>query len=521
MRLSSIKIGHRLGGGFALMIFGLLLMTTVGAIQMGRMDRQMAEVVLVDAKKIDLAVEMQEKVHIIARVLRTMLLSDEAAQRQAEMEHLKKLGADYDRAWQALNAMPLSDQERELLNVAESARKGAEPLNERVTSLVARERIDTARHVLNQMAIPLTQAWLDSLDAIAAHQRKNTAQAYLNVQKTYRDGLWFLIGAAAIGTVLGIAMAIVIMNSITRPIRYLRECALRMADGDLSQRVERRKGFDGRDETSQLVEAIQRMHDSLQALVAEVNRNASQVAEASREISGGNADLSARTEKQAASLQQTAASMEQFTSTIRQNADNAAQAAQLSAGATDVAGTGGSVMHQAVGTMRDIQSSAKKIAEIIGVIDSIAFQTNILALNAAVEAARAGEQGRGFAVVASEVRGLAQRSALAAREIKGLISNSVDLVSQGTGLVEQAGRTMDEIVSSIRRVNDIVGEISSASKEQSAGVAEVSRAVSDMDQATQQNAALVEQSAAAAASLQEQAEQMVVSVARFRLAAAH
>ncbi len=519
MRLSSIKIGYRLGGGFALMICGLLLMTAVGVLQMARMDQKMASVVHVDNKKIDLATSMSEQVHILARVLRSLLLLDEQAQRAQELEHVKQVMADYDKALQAFAAMQLSDRERELLNVVEAAKKGAEPLNERVTSLVARERLDTARHVLNQMAIPLTQAWLDSLDDLVRYQRERSMASYAAVQDTYRQGTWQLVGAAAIGAVLAIAMALVLMRSITAPIDYVRECALRMADGDLSQPVERRDGFDGNDETSQLVRAMQRMHESLSRLVAEVNANAERVADASREISGGNADLSSRTERQAASLQQTAASMDQFTSTIRQTADNAAQAAQLAAGATDIAAAGGGVMQQAVTRMHDIQGSAKKIAEIISVIDGIAFQTNILALNAAVEAARAGEQGRGFAVVASEVRGLAQRSALAAREIKALITSSVDLVGEGTTLVEQAGQKMNEIVGSIRRVNDIVAEISSASKEQSAGVAEVTRAVSEMDQTTQQTAALVEQSAAAAASLHDQAREMVATVARFRLAA--
>ncbi|MBT9553260.1 MAG: Tar ligand binding domain-containing protein [Hydrogenophaga sp.] len=287
-----------------------------------------------------------------------------------------------------------------------------------------------------------------------------------------------------------------------------------VAAGDLSFRVDVRPG----DSTS-LMAHLKAMQESLAKVVANVRQNAESVATASAQIAQGNADLSSRTEQQASALEETSASMEQMGSIASQNADNARQASQLAASASTVAVEGGEVVGQVVQTMKDINDSSKKINDIIGVIDGIAFQTNILALNAAVEAARAGEQGRGFAVVAAEVRNLAQRSAEAAKEIKGLIMASVDRVEQGTALVDRAGSTMQEVVSSIRRVTDIVGEISSASNEQSAGVGQVSEAVSQMDQATQQNAALVEESAAAASSLRGQAEQLVQAVAVFRLRA--
>ncbi len=308
--------------------------------------------------------------------------------------------------------------------------------------------------------------------------------------------------------------AVLFSKTITRPIGRAVDVARAVAAGDLSQQFDAR----GKDEVALLLMALKDMQSSLVKVVGEVRGNAESVATASAQIAQGNADLSQRTEEQASALQQTAATMEELGTTIKQNADNAQQANQLAQAASTVAIKGGEVVSQVVGTMKGISESSKKISDIIGTIDGIAFQTNILALNAAVEAARAGEQGRGFAVVASEVRSLSQRSAEAAKEIKSLISASTERVEQGTALVDQAGQTMGEVVASIRRVTDIMGEISSASVEQSSGVAQVGQAVSQMDQVTQQNAALVEESAAAAESLKSQAGTLVQVVSVFKLA---
>ncbi|MBC7574189.1 MAG: HAMP domain-containing protein [Herminiimonas sp.] len=316
----------------------------------------------------------------------------------------------------------------------------------------------------------------------------------------------FAVGFAAIAGVL-------VTRSITRPINTAVQLADAVAKGDLTMQVENH----GNDETARLLTSLKAMQENLSRVVAGVRENAERVATGSAQIAEGNMDLSQRTEEQASGLEETASSMEELGSTVRQNADNAKQANQLALSASKVAIEGGAVVSQVVETMKGINDASKRIADIISVIDGIAFQTNILALNAAVEAARAGEQGRGFAVVASEVRNLAQRSAGAAKEIKDLIGTSVDRVSEGTTLVDKAGETMIEIVDSIKRVTDIMAEISAASTEQSAGVGQVCEAVSQMDQATQQNAALVEQSAAAAENLKDQARALVQSVSVFRL----
>ena len=317
-----------------------------------------------------------------------------------------------------------------------------------------------------------------------------------------------------VGSLVG---AVMLVRNLSARLAFAKA----QADEAASLNLSVTPGDRGDDEVGELVTALDRMRKELANVVTVVRQNSDSVATASAQIAQGNQDLSGRTEQQASSLQQTAASMDELGSTVIQNADNARQANQLAQGASTVAARGGEVVAQVVDTMKGINESSKKIADIISVIDGIAFQTNILALNAAVEAARAGEQGRGFAVVAGEVRSLAQRSAEAAKEIKSLISTSVDRVEQGTALVDQAGSTMQEIVSSIKRVSDIIGEISAASTEQSSGVAQVGRAVTQMDEATQQNAALVEQSAAAAESLKQQAQQLVQAVSVFKLGAPH
>ena len=405
----------------------------------------------------------------------------------------------------------------------EATRKRAENVGEvRKAWLTARDLVNalkaageevSARESVKSKFVPVTDDYVRAtqvlVDGLVAD-----SHATANEIKELFHQLYLLAGLMLLAVMVFAALVSWnLSRSISRGVETARAAAHRIGEGDLSQRLT----VSSKDELGQLVQALATMQSNLAQVVTRVRQGSESVATASSEIAQGNSDLSARTESQASALEETAASMEELGSTVKQNADNARQANQLAQSASTVAVQGGEVVAQVVDTMKGINDSSKRIADIISVIDGIAFQTNILALNAAVEAARAGEQGRGFAVVASEVRSLAGRSAEAAKEIKTLIDESVQRVEQGSVLVDQAGTTMTEVVSSIRRVTDIMGEISAASSEQSAGVAQVGEAVTQMDQATQQNAALVEEMAAAASSLRAQAQDLVQTVAVFKV----
>ncbi|MET3463804.1 methyl-accepting chemotaxis protein [Variovorax atrisoli] len=354
------------------------------------------------------------------------------------------------------------------------------------------------------------------LQRMVAYSKDHARERAELADATYKTSRVTMLGLALAGIVVSVGLGLLVARLMGRQLggepQYAADVVGRIADGDLSLTIEADTVRDG-----SLLHSIQKMQSQLTSIVLEIKDSSDTIATASAQIASGNQDLSSRTEQQASSLEQTAASMEELTSTVKQNADNARQANQLAVSASEVAVKGGSVVSQVVDTMGSINASSKKIVDIIGVIDGIAFQTNILALNAAVEAARAGEQGRGFAVVASEVRSLAQRSAAAAKEIKTLIGDSVEKVEEGSKQVEEAGRTMEEIVGSVKRVTDIMGEITAASQEQTSGIEQINQAITQMDQVTQQNAALVEEASAAAQSLQEQAGSLVRAVSIFKL----
>ena len=423
-----------------------------------------------------------------------------------------------DNSWDGYMATSADADEQKLAEKFVEDRKKflAEGLSPAIDAL-KNNNIDEAKRIANGPLVELFTPQRDDINDLIKLQLSVAKALYDESQNNYNLSKYISIGAMALGVALAAFFGIFLIRAITRPLETSIRIASNVAAGDLTQKIE----VNATNEFGQLLQALKNMNTSLVDIVGEVRVGTESIASASGQIAAGNLDLSNRTEAQAGSLEETASAMEELTSTVKQNADNARQANQLAATASEVATKGGAVVSEVVMTMGAINESARKIADIIGVIDGIAFQTNILALNAAVEAARAGEQGRGFAVVATEVRSLAQRSAAAAKEIKLLIDDSVDKVEQGNKQAAQAGTTMNEVVSSVQRVTDIMSEISAASREQSQGIEEVNQAITQMDETTQQNAALVEEAAAAAKSLQDQANHLEELVNKFQLEGGH
>jgi methyl-accepting chemotaxis protein len=412
-----------------------------------------------------------------------------------------------------LEGLPLTDADKAQLQKIAGLRKSVIAFREKARAARADGKADEALNILNVDYLPAMAGYIGAQKELVKLQEKRVVDVQTKTENRRRaNSIGILVGLAVVVALIG-AGTVWLVRSIRDPLNQANDIAARIAQGDLSASITTQR----EDEFGNLLRSLGTMNESLGRMVAQVRMSTDNIATASAEIASGNNDLAQRTEQTSSNLQSTASSMDALTATVQHSSDNSRQASALAASASTVAQRGGAVVTQVVATMQEIDTSSKKIADIIGVIDGIAFQTNILALNAAVEAARAGEQGRGFAVVASEVRSLAKRSAEAAKEIKGLISTSVEKVESGTRLVTEAGATMEEIVQSVRRVADVIGEITEAAHSQSSGIAGVNEAIGNLDQMTQQNAALVEQSAAAAESLSEQANNMKQAVAVFRV----
>jgi methyl-accepting chemotaxis protein len=512
MRLfSNLKIGTRLSIGFAT----LILLSVVGAgFGMERIAavRQVADRLGTDdAEMLVLTQGWLRAIEVnTARSWVVFFATEPTVLARVKDEMKETITAQTDRL-KRIGELANSSEQKRLIDEITVQRDAYQKM--RGGLLKRKEAGEDVNAEVIAKVFPAAQAYLASVNTIVDYQRKQMDVTKAAADAAAHQGQLALAGGCLLALLAGTGIAFLLTRSVVTPVRKAQEAAEAIAAGDLSAAI----GSTCADEVGQLMRAMGAMVESLRGIVGVVRASSDSIATGSSEIATGNADLSQRTEEQASNLQQTAASMEQLSATVKSNADTARTATQLAGSASAVAERGGVVVGQVVGTMEAITASSKKIVDIIGVIDGIAFQTNILALNAAVEAARAGEQGRGFAVVASEVRSLAQRSAAAAKEIKGLITDSVEKVEAGSTQVGEAGRTMADIVAQVKRVNDLIGEISAATTEQTLGIGQVSDAVTQLDQVTQQNSALVEESAAAAESLNHQAAKLVAAVSVFRL----
>ena len=524
MKKSSMTIGRRLAAGFGAVFLLMIALATLAVSRVHSIDTSLIRINDVNNVKQRYAINFRGSVHDRAIALRDVVLAADAGAVGIQVELIKKLDGNYARSAAPLDALfqgrsDVSEEEKAALAGIKDSERKTQPLIAKVIELRLADATADAGALLAKQAAPAFVEWLASVNRlIDLEESLNKVEADSARAVSHSFMLWMLaLCAIAVGA--GSVAAWFISRGLLRQLGgqpdYAAAIVGSIAAGDLAIAIETRPGDD-----ASLLFAMRGMRDSLVSIVSQVRAGTATINTASGEIAAGNLDLSARTENQAATLEETASSMEELTGTVRQNADNARQANVLALSASEVAVKGGAVVAQVVDTMATINESSKKIVDIIGVIDSIAFQTNILALNAAVEAARAGEQGRGFAVVASEVRNLAQRSAAAAQEIKTLIGNSVERVDVGARLVDQAGSTMQDIVTSVRRVTDIMGEIAMASQEQIAGIELVNQAIGQMDEVTQQNAALVEQAGAAATSLNDEAAALARVVSVFNLGSA-
>jgi len=512
------KIGVRLTIGFGVVLALLVAGATFGLRQVSKLNDHVEFITSVDEGKLLALSNVQFAIGLRAIAARNLVLVTDPAKQKSDIELVTKAQKDIDSGMAELTALmknpaDATAQERNMLEQLRALEAKYLPIATKIGALATTQQTEAAKASLIADCMPLLKQVIAHISEFNVVMRARTHESVTTAQEAYEVSKWTMFALSAVSLLLGSLIAWWLTRSISRPLQEAVTIAQNVSTGDLTSTIT----VDSKDELGQLKLALKEMNDNLLRIVGDVRHGTDTIATASGEIASGNLDLSSRTEQQAGSLQETASAMEELTATVKQNAENAQQANKLATTASDIAVKGGAVVARVVETMTSINESSKKVVDIIGVIDGIAFQTNILALNAAVEAARAGEQGRGFAVVASEVRSLAQRSASAAKEIKQLIGTSVAEVDAGAALVDEAGATMGEILESIQRVTSIMGDISSASDEQTRGIEQINYAITQMDQVTQQNAALVEEAAAAAASMQSQTSSLAELVSVFKL----
>ncbi|MFM0609964.1 methyl-accepting chemotaxis protein [Paraburkholderia sediminicola] len=518
MALKNLTIKTKLIGGFGMLSLIVVAVSGLSLKALSDSTDGFSNFVRGINARADMAVQVRTAVDRRAIAARNLVLVTKPQDLEIEKADVTRAHEDVQADLKKLNDMvanatDTTEKARSLVAEINRVESAYGPVATNIVNLALTNKRDEAIVEMDDHCRPLLAALIRATDAYADYTHTRQEQLINEYAAHYENQRNLLIAICLIALALAVSACVVITRAVTGPLRFAIDVARTVSEGDLRTRIT----VDGRDETSKLLTALREMNERLTAIVGRVRDSSTSIAGAARQIAAGNMDLSQRTEQQAASLQETASSMEELTSTVKQNADNAQQGSALAANASSVAQKGSEVVGQVVNTMHDISDSSAKIADITGIIEGIAFQTNILALNAAVEAARAGEQGRGFAVVASEVRSLAQRSSSAAKEIKDLIANSVDRIRDGSALAGEAGKTMAEVTQAVARVTDIMSEIAAASTEQSRGIEQVNLAITQMDNVTQQNAALVEEAAAASRSMEDQGQQLNEAVAFFQL----
>ncbi|RLM27109.1 chemotaxis protein [Brenneria alni] len=517
MNLSNWRIGYRLGAGFSFLVLMLLIVGSVAIMKLTDFNKKMDNIVSIDYPLTVKSNQLIDELNTFLNNQQLLLLLKSEAEINRQLELGKGSSVKVSQLMEYLQKNAVDDRSLAILHSISDIRRDFLASANKLSGFIVAGNVDSATDEYFNVARVLQQKYKDKVSELIESQDNKMESSAQDVSKSYKETLFLMAIVIIASIIAGLVIASLITRSVTRPIQEALVVAENVAKGDLTSEI----SINRKDETGMLLTALHNMNNSLRQIVSQVRDGAETISSAASQIAAGNQDLSARTEEQASSLEETASSMEQLTSTIKNTADNTLQATELAAGASDTVKKSGEMMAMVTQEMRGIRDSSQRMAEIIGVIDGIAFQTNILALNAAVEAARAGEQGRGFAVVASEVRALAQRSATAAKEIKELIDDSFHKVQDGMGLVEETGVTMNSLVTNVQGVNGIISEIAQASREQSDGINQINLAIGQIDTTTQQNAALVEESAAAALSLQDQAHSLTRTVSVFKLGAAY